>query len=133
MITTAYKVLTHDYQSPVLRGDPIFDGKLPFTLPRTYVDTSATECAAGWNACRAGHTALSIAGLWADGWPARLYRVETDEKVIERGDKLRAETWTLVKQVDIGIRDAYAYGLAYALPTQENELGWAMIEGPTPT
>lgn len=27
-----------------------------------------------------------------------------------------------------GIRDAYANGLATALPTGENELGWAMVE-----
>ena len=29
----AYKVVTHDWRPPVQGGDPICDGRLPYTLP----------------------------------------------------------------------------------------------------
>jgi len=99
MITTAYKVLTHDLRPPIQGGDPLFDGKLPFTLPRVKMDPSQKKCGAGWNACTNAHTALRIVGLWPNGHPSRLFRVETDSEVLQRGDKLRAEEWTLVEEV----------------------------------
>lgn len=95
----AYKVLTHDYCSPIQGGKPIFDGKLPFTLPVVKVDSSEKECAAGWNACREIYTALQIGGLWPNGWPSKCYEVETEHPVVERGNKVRTVSWDLIRLV----------------------------------
>ena len=97
--TAAYKVLTHDLRAPVRGGPPVFDGHLPFTLPTVEVNRGDGDCAAGWNACRRPEDALRIAGLWPNGRPSRLFRVETDSEVVERGDKLRAATWTVVEEI----------------------------------
>lgn len=97
----AYKALTHDYRPPIQGGAPVFDGRLPFALPPCELDRSDTECAPGWNACATPEQVVRIVGLWTDGWPVRLYRVETDTEVIERGNKLRAATWTLVEECPI--------------------------------
>jgi len=96
--TQAYKVFTHDLRPPVRGGDPVWAGGVPHMLPRTEVDTSDEECAAGWNACAMAEDALRIAGLWPDGRPSRLFRVETNEPVFVRGDKVRAATWTIVEE-----------------------------------
>ena len=99
MTTTAYKVLTHDLRQPIQGGEPVITGPLPFVLPRTKVDESTAACAAGWNACAKPEFALRIAGLWPNGRPSRLFRVETDEPVLERGDRLRAAAWTMVEEI----------------------------------
>jgi hypothetical protein len=99
LMTTAYKCFTHDLRSPIQGGAPVWDGSLPYRLPVVEVDTSDTECAAGWNACRDAHTALQIAKLWPDGRPIRLFRITTRRKVIERGAKLRAATWTIEEEI----------------------------------
>jgi len=77
----------------------VWDGTLSYTLPPVVVDDGPDDCAPGWNACAEGHTALRIAGLWPDGRPSRLFRVETDGLVVERGDKLRAATWCIVEEI----------------------------------
>ena len=77
----------------------MWDGTLSYTLPPVVVDDGPDDCAPGWNACAEGHTALRIAGLWPDGRPSRLFRVETDGLVVERGDKLRAATWCIVEEI----------------------------------
>lgn len=100
--TVAYKVLTHDLRPPVVGGDPICDGSLPFTLPPVDVDQTDELCGAGWNACRDGATALRIAGMWATGRPTRLFRLQTDAPVVSRGNKLRASTWDIVEEVEVG-------------------------------
>ena len=108
MSTTAYKVLTHDYRPPLQGGEPLFTGSYPYTLPVVAVDESDEECSAGWNACADAATALRIAGLWPDGRPSRVIEVVTDAAVFARGDKLRASTWTLVRELDEAteVRDA---------------------------
>lgn len=92
-----YKVLTHDHRSPIQGGDPIFDGTLPFTLPKVEVDTSTAECSSGWNFCRDLSMAFRIAGLWPNGRPSRAYLIEADD-AIERKDKCRASQLTLVRE-----------------------------------
>ncbi len=99
MITRAYKVFTSTLCPPIQGGPPVWDGTLPHTLPRVTVDQSANDCAPGWNACVDLHTALRIAGLWPDGWPSRAFAVETDDEVLTRGDKLRAATWTITREL----------------------------------
>ena len=101
------KVTTHDLRPPVRGGDPIWDGTLPFDLPKVEVDVSDAACAAGWNACREAHTALRIGGLWPNGWPSRLWCVELPDDAIERGDKLRGRTLQIVTEVT-DVREAVA-------------------------
>jgi hypothetical protein len=225
MPRSAFKVFTHDLCPPVQGGPPVWSGELPFVLPPTKLDETGAECGAGWNACSTQEDALRIAGLWPNGRPSRLYRVEDVDgyPMLERGDKLRAGSLRIVeelstepairalsakwfgehaeamakeqlawakalgrplyqpaiieeklavaldarklawklKQFDsawdaraaraacsvsfaarsgwinhpenlltVGLRDAYENGLAIALPTGPNELGWAMVEAP---
>ncbi len=101
-IKTAYKVFTHDLCPPIQGGAAVWDGALPHTLPRVDLDRDNDECAAGWNACAKLHTALRIAGLWPNGRPSRAFRCETDDAVcVARGDKLRAETWTMTAECGV--------------------------------
>jgi len=96
---TGWKVLTHDLRSPLQGGAPLFaDGALPITLPRTSLDTSSDECAAGWNYARDPESALRIGGFWPTGWPSRLFLVEAGPDAIKRGDKLRASVLTFVRE-----------------------------------
>jgi hypothetical protein len=97
-IRTGWKALTHDLRSPVQGGDPLFDGRLPAVLPGVRLDTSAGECGAGWNYCAEPVTALRIAGLWPNGRPSRLFLVEASTDAIERTDKRRASSLTLVRE-----------------------------------
>ena len=73
----AYKAFTHDLRSPIQGGEPIWTGELPFSLPRVAVDKGEADCAAGWNACRSPQTAVKIAGLWPNGWPVRVFVLES--------------------------------------------------------
>ena len=101
-MTDYYKVTTHDLRPPIQRGDPIWDGQVPYTLPEVEVDEGPKECAEGWNACAEPHTALGIAGLWPDGWPSRLWRVRlAGHPAIERGDKVRSVSWEIVEEMEI--------------------------------
>lgn len=99
MRTTAYKIFTHDLRSPIQGGEPVWDGALPYTLPSVEVDTSNVECGAGWNGCRTPEDALQLGGLWPDGQPSRLFCMETDKPVFERGNKLRSSTWDVVNEI----------------------------------
>ncbi len=95
-MTHGYKVLTHDLRPPLQGGEPLYDGTLPYELPRRKLDTSDRECAPGWHFTRRPETALRIAGLWRDGRPAVLHRVEPIGRWVERGDKCRAESLRLL-------------------------------------
>jgi len=86
-----WKVLTHDYRPPIQGDDPVWDGTLGQTTPKVAVDMSAAECGAGWNFTTRPETALRIGGLWPDGRPSRLIRVETAGHVVVRDDKCRTE------------------------------------------
>ena len=104
-----YKVLTHDYRPPIQRGEPLFDGTLPRTLPAVILDTSETHCAAGWNFTDDLAAALRIAGLWPNGRPSSVFEVEPGPDAIQRGDKWRTSTLTLVRrlseaEVEAGVR-----------------------------
>lgn len=97
-----YKVFTNDLCSPIQGGSPVWDGTLPYQLPAVHVDVDAEldGCGAGWNICREAASALRIAGLWPNGRPSRLYRVEAhDPDVIERKKNCRVATGTLVDEI----------------------------------
>jgi hypothetical protein len=94
---TGWKILTHDYRPPIQRGKPLFDGTYPFTLPGVDLDTSEDECARGWNFTRTLEGAIKIAGLWHTGYPNSMVAVEPSADWIERGDKCRASSLTLLR------------------------------------
>jgi hypothetical protein len=98
--SSLFKAFTHDLRSPIQGGDPVWDGNLPFRLPEVAVDQGGAECAEGWNACTEAADALSIAGLWPDGYPVRLFRIENVKGVVTRGSKTRFATGTITAECD---------------------------------
>ena len=118
-VTEAYKVLTHDWRSPIYRGEPVCAGALPFELPTVDVDVSDAYCGAGWNASRDAADALRAAGLWPDGRPSRLLLVSTVAPVVERAGRVRAATWTLVREVDV---EPHVYTLSRAFGGHADEM-----------
>ncbi len=106
---SGWKILTHDLRSPIQGGEPVFVGELPTTLAAVALDTSGVECGAGWNYSADLATAFGIAGLWPNGRPSRAFLVEASDDAIERGDKRRASSLTLVREAsDAEIRDGVA-------------------------
>ena len=94
-----FKVFTHDLRPPVQGGEPVWDGSLPFELPKVKVDRSDDECGEGWNFTARSQDALRIAGLWPNGRPSRLFAVETPRiSVVVRGDKSRASRLVIVRE-----------------------------------
>ena len=93
MSDAGFKILTHDYRSPVQTGGPVlWDGTtVPFELPTVALDRSDDECGAGWNYCADIATAARIAGLWKGGNPSRVLRVRAAGEVVARGDKIRTD------------------------------------------
>lgn len=100
MKTTAYKVFTSDLRSPIRGGEPIWDGSLSHELPTVEVDKSDVECGTGWHACEYLADAVRIGGLWPNGRPGRFFRLEMSAPVIERGDKCRSSTWTILEEIE---------------------------------
>ena len=96
----AWRLTTQDLRPPLQGGDPIWDGSFPYVLPEVEVDTSDAYCGQGWNACGTLSDAISIAGEWPNGCPSRAWLVESIEghPVIERSTKLRAASWTIVRE-----------------------------------
>jgi hypothetical protein len=99
--TVAYKVFTHRLCSPIQGGEPVWNGELPYELPTREVDESENECGAGWNACIDPVHALAIAGMWPDGFPSRMYQMETTAKTFSRKEKIRASTWTITEEINV--------------------------------
>ena len=93
-----WKILTHDYCSPIQGGPPVWDGTtLPFTLPLRGLDTSEAECGAGWNYCDDLAVAFKIGGFWPTGRPSVALVVEPAADALARGDKRRASGLTLLR------------------------------------
>ena len=93
-----WKILTHDYCSPIQGGPPVWDGTtLPFTLPLRGLDTSKAECGAGWNYCNDLAVAFKIGGFWPTGRPSVALVVEPAADALARGDKRRASGLTLLR------------------------------------
>ena len=97
-IRQGWKVLTHDLRSPIQGGEPVCADTFPAPLPAVRLDTSDEHCAAGWNYTADLASAFRIAGLWPNGRPSRAFVVEASADAIERADKRRASTLTLVRE-----------------------------------
>ena len=93
-----YKLIAADGSAPLQRGEPFWDTvTFPFELPKTKLDISDADCGEGWNFCRDIATAARIAGLWRNGEPRHVVVVESLGRVVERGDKCRAEGLRILK------------------------------------
>lgn len=95
-----WKVLTYDFCPPLQGGSPLCDGTTwPVKLPTVPLDRSGSKCgvAGGWHFCRNIETALKIGGMWPTGRPSAVVAVDPHGDVIERGDKCRAASLTLVR------------------------------------
>jgi hypothetical protein len=99
-IRQGFKILTHDYKPPIQGGEPLLTAsqRLPLALPTVPLDTSNSECGAGYNYCRDLVTAARIAGYWKTGRPAKCFVVEAGTDAIERGNKRRSSTLTLLRE-----------------------------------
>mgnify|MGYP001597995997 CR=1 FL=1 len=85
-----YKILTHDWRSPIQGGSPLCtEDQLPLTLPVTVCDQSHNDCGKGWNFCPTLVQAARIAGFWRTGRPARCLVVEATGEIVIRGNKCR--------------------------------------------
>lgn len=94
-----YKVFTHDLRSPVVGGEPVWSGRLPYTLPRVPIARGNHFCGEGWAACRTPTAAIQFAGLFPNGRPARVFTGFVQGDYAESTDpmqpgvmKIRAET-----------------------------------------
>lgn len=97
-IRQGWKIYTHDWCSPIQGGEPIHVKSFPYTLPPVTLDTSDRECGAGYNYCQKISTAAKIAGFWSGGRPSNIVLVEAGEDAIERGNKCRTSSLTLLRQ-----------------------------------
>lgn len=103
-----YKVFTHDLRSPVVGGDPVWSGRLPYSLPKVPIARSEQICGAGWAACRTPTAAIQFAGLFPDGRPGRLFTGLMDGEYAEVSDytspgvtKLRCESILLEQELPL--------------------------------
>ena len=103
----AYKAFTFDLRSPIRGGEaPVWDGTLPYTLPKVPLSLAKTECArgdTGWYATKDPKTTLKISKFWPDGRPIRLFKIQLPKgsQYVERGNKLRAENWEIIEELDV--------------------------------
>lgn len=94
-----FKGFTHDLCSPIQGGKAVWNGELPYVLPKVQVDKSNNTCASGWNACKSIEDVFKIVGYWPNGRPTRVFEVKTKCEVFERENKVRAASWNIVREV----------------------------------
>ena len=97
-IRQGWKVFTRDWRSPIQGGAPVCNGTFPFTLPTVTLDMSDRECGAGWNYTATIAEALTIGGMWPDGYPSRVVAVQASTDAIQRGSKRRTRQITLLRE-----------------------------------
>jgi hypothetical protein len=98
-----YKVFADDLSAPIQGGAPLWDGTLPFQLPVVNLDRSDNECGklGGWHFVKELHHGLRIAGLWPrHGRPSRAFELACDTEVVERGEKCRGATATIIRELE---------------------------------
>jgi len=131
-----WKILTHDWRSPLQGGPPVCDGRWPVTLPAITLDTGPEECAAGWNYVADIPTGWRIAGCWPTGRPARIVLVEGSADAIQRGTKRRASSLTLVREATDSERRAAwqdfsaPFGVHAGRLAREQEAWWYALARP---
>jgi len=99
-MTSYYRVFAPNLASPIRGyGSPVWDGTLPYTLPRVAVDHSPRDCAPGWNACTTPDGAIRVAGT-SRGEFVRCFRVIDPVDLVVGETKVRASSWTIVEELD---------------------------------
>jgi len=97
-----YIALTHDLRQPGSMRKPLWDGSVPFDLQTPDADIvgggTTWRNRSGLFLWPDGHAALLNSGLWSDGRPSRLYRVEA-ESATKCGDRYSARTIKVVDEV----------------------------------
>src|SRR3954471_9894462 len=94
-----YKIFNSNWESPLQGGKPVCNGVLPFTLPTTELDISYIKCGKGWNYCNSLSDAITIAGLWTNGYPNIAVKVTPSNDFVTRRNKSRASSLTLDRLV----------------------------------
>src|ERR1700690_1431589 len=134
-----WKILTNDFRPPLRGGAPLCDGKeWPVELPTVPLDRSDSECGVkgGWHFCHTIESAFKIAGLWRTGRPNAVVLVDPHGDIIERADKLRASSLTLLRiATDDEIRAALVafsapFGAHQAVMAIEQWLWWQALSRP---
>ena len=93
---TFFKLLTHDFRSPIQGGAPIWDGKtFPFKLNGVTLDKGDQECAEGWNFVDSIEAGFRIVGMWPTGRPSAVLVVHPSRDRIQRGNKWRSSKLTI--------------------------------------
>jgi len=102
MPTPGFKILTEDFCPPLQGGSPLFtpNTEFPLVLPETVLDTSDSECGAGWNFCEDLDTAFKIIKICGKYGLNRAFRVVGDDTTIKRGDKLRCKQLTIIGECE---------------------------------
>jgi len=124
-----YKIFTHDLRAPIQGGESIWDGSLPVVLPQVALDRSTDACGAGWNFVADVKTGLLIAGLWPDGRPSRVFKVQSVGEVIVRENKLRAGSLEILgeiteEEINLAIHDISTEFGACADKMAESQIAW---------
>ena len=127
-----YKLLTHDYRPPLQGGGPVWDGKtLPFTLPDVPLDTSRGECGTkgGWHFVSNLAAGFCIAGVWPTGKPSSVFVVEPSHDAIQRNDKWRCSSLTLIRlaseeEIRKGIENLSEVFGEHAPAMVEEQISW---------
>jgi len=122
-----YKVFTHDLCSPIQGGAPVWNGTLPFELPKVKLDRSKQQCAEGWNFVQDIKTGLFIAGLWPNGRPSRVFVVKS-KSAIKRGNKYRTQQLTILEEVDEETINAVIYDLILTFKDHKKHMAESQIE-----
>lgn len=110
MTDTGWKIFNSDLTSPVQNAPAVWDGSLPFTLPKVALDTSGADCGSGWNYCPRMADAIKISGLWRTGRPSYIVQVEPVGTVVHRKEKSRSDQLQLLRyctsaELEAGVRE----------------------------
>ena len=127
-----FKFFTHDLRSPLQGGEPVWDGKTPFELPKTKLDISGSDCGEGWNFVEDIQTGLPIVGLWPNGRPSRIFEVAALGAVVKRSNKIRTDRLMVLKETSdskinkaIGIFSKKHFG-TFAKEMTKEQIKWRL-------
>jgi hypothetical protein len=100
-------------------GEPAWDGSTPFDLP---------EEEQGWEAFDTISKALDY-GLWTNGWPTRLFEVEPNCALVERGDGYLSLSWHVIREcseaeINFSIRNGFDIFGNYEREMAESQILW---------
>ena len=96
-----WKLFTHDLRSPLRRGDPVWDGSYPYTLPEVELNRCNAEYGPGWHFCETLVGAIRVVGFCPDGWSSRAIAVEPKGDVVQQSATYRCSSLTLLHEATV--------------------------------